>query len=108
MEKNNHITMKEIRAIAKRIAEKFNVEKIILFGSYAYGKPKAGSDVDLLIVMNTDKRHYELRYQIYSILEDFKSPVDVVIKKPEDVRAASRSRDWFLQDIVNKGRVIYG
>lgn len=100
--------MKEIRAIAKRIAEKFDVEKIILFGSYAYGKPKAGSDVDLLIVMNTDKRHYELRYQIYSILVDFKAPVDVVIRKPEDVILASRSRDWFLQDIVNKGRVIYG
>lgn len=100
--------MKEIRNIAKRIAAKFDVVQIILFGSYAYGKPTAESDVDLLIIMNTKKRHYELRYQIYSILADFKAPLDVVIKKPEDVRAASGSRDWFLQDIVNKGRVIYG
>lgn len=99
--------MKEIRSIAKRIAENFDVEQIILFGSYAYGKPTAGSDVDLLVIMNTEKRHYELRYQIYSILADFKAPLDVVIRKPEDVRSASRSRDWFLQDIVNNGRVIY-
>jgi predicted nucleotidyltransferase len=100
--------MKEIRAIAKRIAEKFDVEKIILFGSNAYGKPAVGSDVDLLLIMRTEKRRYELRYQIYSLITDIKAPVDIVIRKPEDVKSTLNNRDWFLQDIVSKGRVIYG
>ena len=42
--------MKTIRAIAKYIVEKFDPEEIILFGSHAYGKPTAWSDVDLLVV----------------------------------------------------------
>jgi predicted nucleotidyltransferase len=50
------VPMKTIRAIAKHIAEKFDPEEIILFGSHAYGKPTAWSDVDLLVVMETPKR----------------------------------------------------
>ncbi len=100
--------MREIRSIAKRIAEKFDVEKIILFGSYAYGKPKKNSDVDFLVVMNTREKHYEVRYRIYSLLADLEAPVDIVIRNPEQVKSAPRSRDWFLQDIVSKGRVIIG
>jgi predicted nucleotidyltransferase len=50
---NEHrrIPMQAIHAVVKRIAEKFQPEKIILFGSYAYGQPKPESDVDLLVVM---------------------------------------------------------
>lgn len=108
MKRNGNISMKEIRTIAKRIAEKFDVEKIILFGSYAYGNPARGSDIDLLVVMKTKKSHYDVRYQIYSLLADFETPLDVVIRNPEQVRSVFHSRDWFLQDIVSKGRVVYG
>ena len=51
--KRKRIPMRTIRAIAKHIAEKFNPEEIILFGSHAYGKPTAWSDVDLLVVIET-------------------------------------------------------
>ncbi len=50
--KRKRIPMRTIRAIVKHIAEKFDPEKIILFGSYAYGKPTAWSDVDLLVIMD--------------------------------------------------------
>jgi predicted nucleotidyltransferase len=53
LKERTRIPMKTIRAIAHHIAEKFNPEKIILFGSHAYGKPTAWSDVDLLVVMDT-------------------------------------------------------
>ena len=53
--KRKRIPMKTIRAIADHIAEKFDPEEIILFGSHAYGKPTAWSDVDLLVVMDTPK-----------------------------------------------------
>jgi predicted nucleotidyltransferase len=51
--KRKRIPMKTIRAIAEHIARKFDPEQIILFGSHAYGKPTAWSDVDLLVVMDT-------------------------------------------------------
>ena len=55
LNKRKRIPMKTIRAIAKHIADKFDPEEIILFGSHAYGKPTAWSDVDLLVVMDTPK-----------------------------------------------------
>jgi predicted nucleotidyltransferase len=44
------VPMSVIRHHARLIADRFQPEKIILFGSYAYGTPHAGSDVDLLVV----------------------------------------------------------
>ena len=48
--------MRAIRDVVKQIAEQFKPEKIILFGSYAYGKPRPESDVDLLVIMSTPLR----------------------------------------------------
>jgi len=45
------VTRREINILARRIADRFQPSKIILFGSYAYGEPKEDSDVDLLVVM---------------------------------------------------------
>lgn len=45
------IPMKVIRRFARQVAERFDPEKIILFGSYAYGTPHADSDVDILVIM---------------------------------------------------------
>ena len=46
------ITRESIQSLAEEIASKFDVERIILFGSYAYGTPTADSDVDLLVMMD--------------------------------------------------------
>ncbi|MEK7249289.1 MAG: nucleotidyltransferase domain-containing protein [Bacteroidota bacterium] len=102
------IPLEQIEAVARRIAERFSVEKILLFGSYAYGEPEEGSDVDLLVVMDTEKRPSEIRYEMYSLLEDFTAPIDIVVKGTREVESAMRGRDWFLRDILTKGRVLYG
>jgi predicted nucleotidyltransferase len=47
----NMVRMKQIRDWSRRVAKQFNPERIILFGSYAYGKPREDSDVDLLVVL---------------------------------------------------------
>jgi uncharacterized protein len=99
--------MKEIRAIAKRIAEKFDVEKIILFGSHANGKATGISDVDLLVVSNTKMHYSELRYRIYTELKDIPIPLDVVIKEPRQIDTAKQRRDWFLMNILKYGRSVY-
>jgi uncharacterized protein len=47
-----NIPMAAIRRYVRQIAEKFNPDKIILFGSYAYGEPHEWRDVDILVVMS--------------------------------------------------------
>lgn len=107
MKHNNRITMKEIRAIAKRIAEKFEVEKIILFGSYASGKPDENSDVDLLVVMNTKKRPIEQRLEIYRTLTPIHFALDIIVRTEDDIRQRIPLGDWFLKEAYQEGKILY-
>ena len=59
-----------IKQIAKKIANKYKPEKIILFGSYAYGKPRKDSDIDLLIIKKTKARHIDRAVKIREIIKD--------------------------------------
>ncbi|MBI4810474.1 MAG: nucleotidyltransferase domain-containing protein [Ignavibacteriales bacterium] len=98
MKRNNHISMKEIQAIAKRIAEKYNVQKVILFGSYAQGNADENSDVDLLVVMNMKKRPIEQRYEIYKSLTPIHFALDIIVRTEEDVKQRIPQGDWFLKE----------
>lgn len=99
--------MKTIRAIAKYIAEKFNPEQIILFGSHAYGKPTAWSDVDLLVVMNTPKGEMETSLEVMKSLPKLTFHVDVVVRSREVIESRKKLYDWFLIDITEKGKILY-
>jgi predicted nucleotidyltransferase len=101
------IPMKTIRAIAKYIAEKFNPEQIILFGSHAYGKPTAWSDVDLLVVMNTPKGEMETSLEVMKSLPKLTFHVDVVVRSREVIESRKKLYDWFLIDITEKGKILY-
>ena len=78
LQKRKRIPMKTIRAIVNHIAEKFDPEQIILFGSHAYGKPTAWSDVDLLVVMETPKGEMETILEIVDSLPEILISVDVL------------------------------
>jgi len=97
---------KEIKKIVKQIVKKYKPEKIILFGSFAYGKPKPSSDVDFLIIKNTKKKKVE---RIKDVLMQIKSnlPVEPLIYNPKEVQNRLSLGDFFFQDIVNKGKVVY-
>jgi predicted nucleotidyltransferase len=99
--------MKEIRSIAKRIAAKFNVEKIILFGSYAQGSADENSDVDLLVVMNTKKRPIAQRYEIYKSLTPIHFALDIIVRTEDDLKRRIHQGDWFLKEATETGKVLY-
>jgi len=67
-------------AAVEKIARELNPEKIILFGSYAYGNPTPDSDVDLLVIWNTDKPRKERVLKVSLLLYPRSFPVDISIK----------------------------
>src|SRR5262245_2973011 len=76
-----NIPLSAIRRFARRIAEKFDPEKIILFGSFAYGTPHEWSDVDLLVVMPC---YNEINQSIRIILAfDREFPLDLIVRTPK-------------------------
>ena len=95
-----------IRALARQIAEKFKPKKIILFGSYAHGKPNAESDVDLLVVMDTPlkevRQSIEICWQI-----DHRFGLDLIVYTPKHLAERVKMGDWFLRDVLKEGKVLY-
>jgi predicted nucleotidyltransferase len=104
--KRTRIPQAAINDVVRQIAEKFQPIKIILFGSYAYGKPKRESDVDLLVVMKTDlKESYLSRSIRRAIVYHF--GLDLVVKTPESLASRIEMGDFFLMEILKKGKVLY-
>ena len=92
---------------AQHMAEKLHPEKIILFGSYAYGTPTPDSDVDLLVVMNTTATTTERYLFVCRLLRPRPFPVDILVKTPPEIGRAFEEGDFFIQEIVSQGRVLY-
>lgn len=105
--RRKRIPMKTIRAIAKHIARKFNPEQIILFGSHAYGKPSAWSDVDLLVVMDTPNGEMDAILEVGRSLPRTVFKVDILVRSRETLERRKKLGDWFLREITAKGKSLY-
>src|SRR4051794_14575551 len=99
------IPMRVIRRYARQVAEKFHPEKIILFGSRAYGTPHADSDVDLLVVMPA-RNELDQAVKIRLALEA-PFPLDLLVRKPSEMKWRLEERESFTTEIVSRGKVLY-
>jgi len=100
------VTRRQINAYAQEIARQFRPRQIILFGSYACGKPTRDSDVDLLVVMPHKGRGVEKAIEIrLKVQAPF--PMDLLVRSPQKIRQRLALGDWFIEDILNKGEVLY-
>jgi predicted nucleotidyltransferase len=97
-----------LKEVVKRIVDTVNPLKIILFGSYAYGEPKRGSDIDILVVMRNDiKSRREIASEIYGSLCGILIPKDIVVATLDDINNWKNVPHAFITKIVKKGKVIY-
>ncbi len=99
------IPMRVIRDFARRVAERFQPDRIILFGSYAYGSPHADSDVDILVVMpayNERSKAHKIRMVVSAPF-----PMDLIVRTPDNLRWRLEEGDSFLREITSKGKVLY-
>ncbi len=100
------VSRRAIKQFSDEIARRFKPETIILFGSYAYGRPTPDSDVDLLVVMPHDRRQGRMALRILEAM-DHPFPLDLLVRTPAEVRRRLRWGDCFLQEVVSKGKVLY-
>jgi len=104
--KRDRIPQAAIDDVVCQIAEKFQPIKIILFGSYVYGTPKRESDVDLLVIMDTDLKEIQQEIQILTNI-DYHFGLDLLVRTPEVLEMRIQMGDPFLKEIVRKGKVVY-
>lgn len=99
------VAMREIRRVARQIAERFSPRAVILFGSYARGGSGPDSDVDLLVVTDTPPgadASLEIRRAI-----TYSFPLDIVVYDAKTLTDRIDAGDFFLQDAVQQGKVLY-
>jgi len=101
------ITQTKIQKATRKIADTISPEKIILFGSFAYGKPTPDSDVDLLIIVESDQNPHARSASISEILYPRPFPVDVIVRTPAEVKKRLAIGDGFFHEIMTKGKVLY-
>lgn len=101
------VTQEKIQEIAEKIAKEYQPEKIILFGSWAWGEPGPDSDVDLFIIKKTDKRRLERGVEVERILWGSGIPIDALIYTPQEVENRLRLEDFFFEDVVKNGKILY-
>jgi uncharacterized protein len=100
------IATSDIQAVADRIAREFDAEKVILFGSYAYGTPGPNSDVDLLIILPVTGKNWrkaaEIRNRVHSPF-----PMDLLVRAPEEMARRLSAGDPFLREVDERGVVLH-
>src|SRR5437762_1625203 len=103
--RGTNIPMRVIRDYALRVAERFQPEKIILFGSRAYGAPHEDSDVDILVVMPA-RNELDQAVRIDRYCSPY-FPLDLIVRTPKNMRWRLEEGDCFLREIVARGKVLY-
>ena len=91
------------------MASRIHPEEIILFGSYAYGKPTWDSDVDLLLIIKegTRKSRQKALIEASTALDPRPFPVDLLVKSYSQIKSRIAQGDFFLQEIMENGKSLY-
>lgn len=99
-------TMEEIEEFARNLVREFQPHKIILFGSYARGTATQDSDVDLFIILPFKGKpvfkSVEMRLKLRPPF-----PMDLIVKTPEKVKERLAMGDSFVQEVLEKGKILY-
>jgi predicted nucleotidyltransferase len=107
------ITPKETRdviaAVVEKIANEYQPEKIILFGSYASGDPDEDSDIDLFIIKRTSRSRRERYIEVDTLIYDRNREVwfSPLVYTPEEVDYRLSIGDDFVEEVLSKGQVLY-
>ncbi len=96
--------------IVERIVSSYSPQRIILFGSFASGKPDESSDIDLLIIKDTDKRPLERWMEVKRLVRDRnrKASVSPLVYTLDEIKDRIAMNDLFLQEVMEEGKVLYG
>ncbi len=98
----------KIKEITDKIVNEFQPDKIILFGSYAWGEPDENSDVDLLVIKNSQKSKFERGLELRKLLSFSKMALDTLVYTPKEIEESiNKNHNFFMEDIVRNGKILY-
>ena len=93
--------------IVSKIVKHFHPEKVIFFGSRAWGEPTGESDLDIMVVMDMDGSPIRKAAEISRIARPRFLPMDIIVRTPDEIEHRKGIGDPFIKRIMNHGKVLY-
>jgi len=97
----------KINDIVSKIAARFNPDKIILFGSYAAGNASNYSDLDLLVIKDTDLPHHRRSFDIHKSLIGSMIPLDILVYTQKEFEQEKNEKTSFLSSAIKTSKLLY-
>jgi predicted nucleotidyltransferase len=101
------IAEEKISEVVNKIAAGYNPDRIILFGSYAAGCPNENSDLDLLVIKDSDLPRPERSVQVRKLLFGSMIPIDLIVYTPKELEESKKSQYSFINEVLNSGKTMY-
>ena len=101
------VTERALTEIIRRIVRELQPQRIVLFGSYGYGTPTQDSDVDLLVIMETDDCPADRYLAVSRLIRPRPFPLDILVKTPAEIAQALERGDFFVREILTQGQTLY-
>ncbi len=103
----NVIGLADIERVGKEIGEAARAERVVLFGSYASGRMTADSDVDFLVVAESELPRHKRSRELYRRIRPHRFAMDIVVYTPEEVRRGCRTPVSFVSQALREGKTVY-
>ena len=101
------IDLQDIERVARRIGRAANAERVILFGSHARGEAAENSDVDLMVVANSELPRFKRARELYKLFRPYPFGMDLVVYTPQEVEKGKRSPVSFVSTVLREGKALY-
>jgi predicted nucleotidyltransferase len=101
------VNKNKIKHVARNMAIAANAERVILFGSYARGDATEQSDVDLIIVAESDLPRYKRSRELYKLLKPHPFAMDIVVYTPQEIEKGKKTKVSFLSNVLKEGETLY-
>jgi predicted nucleotidyltransferase len=97
----------DIGRIARRLGTAVNASEVILFGSHARGEANEQSDVDFMIIAESDVPRFKRSRELYKLLRPYPFAMDLVVYTPQEIERGKRSPVSFVSTVLREGKTVY-
>ncbi len=97
----------QIERVATRIGQAADAERVVLFGSYARGDAGETSDVDLLIIAESELPRFKRTRDLYKLFRPYPFAMDLIVYTPEEISRGERSAVSFVSTVLREGKTLY-
>jgi len=101
------IDQHEIERVAARLGKAANAERVVLFGSYARGEARENSDVDFMIIAESEQPRFKRSRELYKLLRPYPFGMDLVVYTPREIETGKRCPVSFVSAVLKEGRTLY-